>query len=427
MNEDCDELVFAKNKSPLLIGKGENNSYFVASDISAFASFTTNVIILPDNHYGFISSDLLVYSLDDNIPVKLSYQNIPFIVEAENSNDCKHHLYKEILEQPLTILQAIGQEPDIFVIIAKLIKNADRVYVTGCGTSFHAALTASQFFARIAGISVTPVLSSEFDLYSQFIDKNSVLIALSQSGETADVIDAVRSAKNKAAKIIALVNMSGTTLPRLADYTIYLRAGIERSVLSTKTFTAQLALLYLLANSVVNNFSQAHSFLNAFSKDLQYFISNQESVIKTIAEKTYNASDYFIIGREIAYSCAMEGALKIKEVSYIHAEGFAGGELKHGTLALIQNEVPVIALVTPDTRTRILSNVMEIKSRGGKIIGIDSENNSAYDFFIQLPLNCKELSLILCIPLQLLAYHLAVLRGCDPDKPRNLAKSVTVH
>ncbi|MBI4147947.1 glutamine--fructose-6-phosphate transaminase (isomerizing) [Candidatus Woesearchaeota archaeon] len=425
LHEDYDEIAFAKAGSPLVIGKG-GNEHFVASDVSAFAKYTNNVIILPDYHYGFITSTVLLYSLDSAAQVEIPYHAMEVDVDDEEDPSIQHYMLKEILEQPRVLLRTIDQPADRFELLARAITSAKHVYFTGCGTSYHAGMAASNIFSTVAHINATCFLSSEHTRYTPFFDDATLLIALSQSGETADVLEAVRHAKEKKATVLALVNVPGTSLTRLADHTLYIRAGTERCVLATKTYTAQVALLYLLANTIQGNFTKAHMTLNTLAAHIQHVLLTQASIIKRIAEQTYSTTDYFVIGRDYAYACALEGALKIKEVSYIHAEGFAGGELKHGTLALIREGVPTLALVTPETRTRILSNAMEIKSRKGVIIGIDSQPNPVFDHYIEIPHVPDGLALLLCIPLQLLAYHLAILRGCDPDKPRNLAKSVTV-
>ena len=424
LHEDFDEIAFAKSGSPLLVGRG-NNEFFVASDISAFAKYTSNVIVLPDFHYGFITSDVSLFSLDSDAKVQIPYEEISVEVEEDDSA-VQHYMLKEIMEQPKVLLRTIDQPKERFEMLATVIKNSRQVFFTGCGTSFHAALAAGYFFSDMAKINVFPFLSSESNRFVSFFDEKTVLVALSQSGETADVLDAVRLAKGKGAVVIALVNSAGSTLSRLADHTLYLRAGVERCVLSTKTFTAQLALLYLLAGAIAGRFSLAHKSVSNVAASIQDLLISSAQAVRGVAEKTYMNSDYFIIGRDVASACAFEGALKIKEVSYIHAEGFAGGELKHGTLALVREAVPTIVLVTPETRMRILSNATEIKSRKGCIIGVDSKPNAVFDYFIQIPDVSHGLELLLCIPLQLLAYHLAILRGCNPDKPRNLAKSVTV-
>ena len=394
LRKDSTELTFAKNGSPLLIGKGEQQSYYIASDITAFGHATTNVFALPDNTYGFIDQDLNIYSTQTNEKITPTFSPIAYEEETEETQT-SHAIYKEIFEQPKILQKIVENTENNLNAVADILRNATTVYITGCGTSFHAALTASHFFAHITHLRCTPFLSSEVQIHTPWLQKNTVLITLSQSGETADVISAAKTAKNQGATIIALVNMPATTLTRIADHTLYLHAGIERTILQN-TLTAINTLLA------------------------------QEETLKTIAKETATNPNYFLIGRDTAYPCALEGALKIKEVSYIHAEGFAGGELKHGTLALIQPGIPVIVLTTPQTRQQILSNAMEIKSRGGLLIGIDTHQDPCYDYYITLP-PTEEHALVLCIPLQLLAYHLALVRGCNPDKPRNLAKSVTVH
>ncbi len=424
LHNTAEEIAFAKNSSPLIIGKGEHESYYVASDITAFAHATTNIFALPDNTYGFLGKDITIYSTQTHKTITPLFSPVTLEEEQEDEKT-GHALYKEILEQPRILQKIMEYSENNLKTVAHLIQNAKTVYITGCGTSFHAALTATHFFAQTAHIRCIPFLSSEVQLHKQWLQKDTVLIALSQSGETADVISAVKTAKEQGTTVIALVNMPATTLTRLADHTLYLHAGTERSVLSTKTFTAQLALLFLLAHTLSQTLEQGRTILQHTQTAINNLLA-QEHTLTTIATATAAHNNYFLIGRDTAYPCALEGALKIKEVSYIHAEGFAGGELKHGTLALIQQGIPVIILTTPTTRQQTLSNAMEIKSRGGLLIGIDTDHDPCYDYFIKLP-PTQEHALLLCIPLQLLAYHLAILRGCDPDKPRNLAKSVTVH
>jgi len=273
---------------------------------------------------------------------------------------------------------------------------------------------------------VNVVLASEFRNYENFLTEKTLVVAVSQSGETADVLDAVKFAKKKNAKIVSICNVMGSTLTRLSDENISMNVGPEICVLSTKTYTAQLAIMQLLVFAVAGKTAEGKKLIVQSAKLAEKVIDSNDAKIKSLAHKTKNSKDYFLIGRDLAFPSALEGALKIKEVSYIHAEGFAGAELKHGSIALIEEGVPCIVLATQKTRQLILANAIEIKSRGGFIIGIDSKNSDAYDFFIKVPEAKESNPILMIIPVQILAYYLALEKGLDPDKPRNLAKSVTV-
>jgi glucosamine--fructose-6-phosphate aminotransferase (isomerizing) len=288
-------------------------------------------------------------------------------------------------------------------------------------------MSAGYIFSKITKKHVNVYLASEFPNFFHFLTKNTLMIAVSQSGETADVLEAVRVAKEKGVKVISLVNVMGSSLMRMSDFTLLLNAGPEICVLATKSFTSQLALLYLLAYTCAGKYEEGKEKLKDVSEKLKDVLSEKNiQRIKELARNLKDEENIYLIGRGLSYSTTLEGALKLKEVSYIHAEGLAGGELKHGTLALIERGIPCIAIVPDnDGKKDILSNAMEIKSRGGYIIGIANEENEIFDYSIIIP-KVEMHPILMIIPIQLLAYYLALERGCDPDKPRNLGKSVTV-
>lgn len=294
-------------------------------------------------------------------------------------------MIKEINEQPDTIRRAIQQDNILIKKVSTMINEAVGIFLIGCGTSYHACISSTYLFSHIAKKHINAVLASEFRNYEEFLTKDTLIIALSQSGETADVLDAVKIAKQKSSKIIAITNIVGSTLSRLSDETIIMNAGPEVCVLSTKSYTSQLAIMLLLAYSCIGKIEEGKSLVKKAALLSKEVIKKNETILKKLAKKTKNSKDYFLIGRDLAYPSALEGALKIKEVSYIHAEGFAGGELKHGTIALIEKGTPVIVLCTDETRMMTISNAIEIKSRRGYIIGIDSQNNPIYDIFIKVP------------------------------------------
>jgi len=287
---------------------------------------------------------------------------------------------------------------------------------------------ATYMFSEIAGRHVNFAVGSEFPYFEDFLVPRSLLIVASQSGETMDTLEAVRAAKRHKSKILALVNVPSSSLERLADFSIHLKAGPERAVLSTKAYVAKLALFLLFTYTLVGKYKKGVELIKTASKKMaRMFKEGIEGDIKKLAKKLVDSRHIYIIGRGINYATALEGALKIKEASYIHAEGFAGGELKHGVIALIEKGTPCIAVVANDrARESVLSNAMELKSRGAYIIGISPKNESVFDFWIKVPEVGAASPIVTVVPMQLLAYHLTLLKGYNPDKPRNLAKSVTV-
>ena len=419
-----DELFFARDGSPLVLGK-EKNELFLASDVPAFLEYTKNAIFLNDKDYGIYSNKkLVIFHNGEKINEQIT--KINWTVEQAKKGDHPHFMIKEINEQKHTIKTAIEQNPELINKVTKEIENAFGVFFVGCGTSYHACISASYQFAHIAKKHVNVILASEFSNYSDFLTNNALMIAVSQSGETADLIDAIKIAKQKGVKIISIINSLESTIDRLSDLSIIMNAGPEICVLSTKSYTSQLAILLLLAYSTANKLNEGKKLIEQTTQQIPDLIETIKPKLELLAKKLKDKKSIFLIGRDLAYPSTLEGALKIKEVSYIHAEGFAGGELKHGTIALIEEETPVIVLTTDETRDLILGNAREVKARGAFIIGIDSKNSEIYDEFLQVPELNHANPIIMMIPLQLLSYYLAIERNCDPDKPRNLAKSVTV-
>ena len=425
MHSDSSELVGARNGSPLVVGVDGDTTFF-ASDVPAFLDRTRKVFYLEDGELACVDSTLEFFELASDRKIEKKPSTINWSVEQAKKGKFPHFMLKEIHEQHSTIRHAIEQDPKLVQKVTGMIKDAKGVFFTGSGTSYHACVSAAYWFSSIAKMHVNVGLASEFSNFKHFLNDKSLVVAVSQSGETADVLDAVKSAKEKGAMIVSIVNVMGSTLTRSSSESIMMNSGPEICVLSTKTYTAQLAILLMLAFHVAGKKDKAKKMLEEASLRIKPLISSVEKKTRALARDTANKKDFFLIGRKLAFPSALEGALKIKEVSYIHAEGFAGGELKHGTIALIEKGVPVIVLSTNETRSIILSNAMEIKSRGGTIIGIDSQENPLYDYFIQVPDAEEANPILMIIPIQILAYYLALEKNLDPDKPRNLAKSVTV-
>jgi len=425
INNDSENIVAARKMSPMVLGISKDG-FFISSDVPAFLSYTNKAISLDDNEMIIINNKIKIINFMDNKEIKKEPETINLDFKESKKGKFKHYIIKEISEQEESIKRAIDQDQDFIKNIANQIENAFGVFFVACGTSYHACLSASYLFSKIAKKHINVVLASEFRNYRHFLTENTLVIAVSQSGETADVLDAVRAAKEKHSKIISIVNVPGSSLTKLSDEVIMMNAGQEVSVLSTKSYTSQLAILTLLAYASIGKFEDGKKLIKKSAGYVEEIISKNLNKLENLADMLKHKKDIFLIGRGLGFPTALEGALKIKEVSYIHAEGLAGGELKHGTLALVEKNVPVIVISTDETKKDILNNALEIKARGGFIIGFNSENSDVYDYFIKIPLLENMEPILSIIPIQIVAYYLAIKRGCDPDKPRNLAKSVTV-
>lgn len=426
LHKDEKKLIASRKGSPLVLGVSENG-HFVASDIPAFLEQTKQVMYLYDGDFVVLNDSIRIFNLLEQREVTRKIDSIEWDLEQSKKGEFEHYMMKEISEQVETIQKAIKQEKIVIDYVTDEIRNAKGVFLIACGTSYHACLAASYVFSKVADMHVNVVLASEFPYYEHFLNERSLIIAVSQSGETADLLEAVKAAKKKGSKIISLVNVMGSSLTRESDKFLMMNAGPEICVASTKAYTSQLAILTLLAYNIVGKQEEGKKKLEYLWNILYNLTSrNMRDNIKELAEQLKSRQNIFLIGRGLQYPTAMEAALKIKEVSYIHAEALAGGELKHGTIALIEDGTPCIVFVSEAHEKEILSNAMEIKSRGGYMIGVSPQNNEIFDFWIKVPEANSENPIVQIIPMQILAYQLAVLRGIDPDKPRNLAKAVTV-
>ncbi len=428
MEKGSDHLIAVRRGSPLIIGVGEGEN-FVASDIPAFLEHTRNVMYLDDHQMAVIRKDsIMFFNLLDGNEIQKRIVTIDWNAEQAKKGDYPHFMIKEIMEQKETIKRAINQDEEDIQRIAAEINKAFGTFFIGCGTAGKVCLTGEYIFSKVAKKHVNFCFGSEFPNYHYFLKPETLMITISQSGETADVLEAVEVAKKEGVKVISLVNVMGSTLDRISDHTFLINAGPEKAVASTKATTSQLALVTLLAYATAGKLEEGKRLLMETASAVNDMLNPRyEEHIRRLAERIKDEQNIYIIGRSLNYPMALESAIKIQEVSYIHAEGFAGGELKHGPIALIGKGTPCIALVANDeVKHDIISNAMEIKSRGGFIIGISPENNEVFDYWIKVPDAGNASPIVNIIPVQILAYHLAVLRGCDPDYPKNLAKSVTV-
>jgi len=372
-----------------------------------------------------LGKNCIVYDLKTKQEIKPEITQIDWTAEQASKAGYPHFMIKEIFEEVEISKHSLEQDPEKLKVMIDLLSDAKKVFFLGSGTSYRACLIASIYLAKIAKKHYMPILGSEFKTYQNLVDKDTVIFAISQSGETADVLEGITIAKSKGARIVSLVNVMGSTIMRESDAYLTLNAGPEIAVASTKAFTSQVIILTLLTYGLAGKLSEGRKILETIIQNFGVIMEKSDE-LADLSAKVLNKHDLYLIGRGAAFPVAMEGELKIKEIAYIHADALAGGELKHHTLALIEPGVPCIALVpNDDTKDDMINNIMQIKARGGMIIGIASDFLDVFDYHIQIPK--VPLEPIIMIPiLQLVAYHLSVLRGNDPDFPRNLAKSVTV-
>lgn len=420
-------LIGVKNHEPLILGIGPEG-YFLSSDVLGFAKHVNKVIYLDDQQFVIVNQN--GYSIFDfeGKPLKLTPSKLSKNFENVEKGEFDHFTLKEIHDQTNSILESGMTSKDEFEEFHETLKDSERIYITGSGTSYNAGLVAKYLFPKIIGKGIEPIMSSEMQSFKDCVNSKSTLVAISQSGESADVLNSVDHAKKRGANILSIVNTTTSTLAKISDSFIGLNCGYEVGVAATKSFTSQLVILYKILERFQPSLKITKG-LEFLSEKISMMLDNKETILK-ISQKLRDAEHLYVLGRGVHYPIAKEGALKIKELSYIHAEGVATGELKHGPLALMDESTFVI-LINPDDDTSSyadnISNASEIKSRGAKIIGISNKNDPIYDYWISLPDVPKIFySLIETIPFQLMAYYLAIERGNDPDYPRNLAKCVTV-
>ena len=444
--DNANELVAVRKDSPLVVGLGEDEN-MIASDIPAILKYTRNVYFLENGEFVHILGDKVTVLNENKEVVEKEVSEITWDVEAASKGGFDSFMAKEIYEQPKgvedTLMRILDENGRIKLDDIKITKEdldrINKVYIVACGTAYHAGLVGKYAIEKFAKIPVIADIASEFRYSDPFVDENTLIIIVSQSGETADTLAALRDAKTKGARVLSITNVVGSSIARESDDIFYTWAGPEIAVASTKAYTTQLTAFYMIALSL--------AMTKGSISDEEYFASIEElrkipaqvekvlecnELVGQIAEEIKEANDIFYLGRGVDYSLAMEGALKIKEISYVHAEAFAAGELKHGSIALIDKGTPVVAIATQGKLfEKMVSNMQEVRARGARVIAITQEGNTevekSADRVIYIPkVDDMFASITAVVPMQLLAYHASNIRGLDVDKPRNLAKSVTV-
>lgn len=442
-----DQLIAARKGSPMVIGVGEGE-YFIASDATPIVEYTKNVIYMNDNDIARIHKNELLIKRLDNVVQTPYIHELEMQLEMLEKGGYDHFMLKEIYEQPRSIRdcmrgriypsEGLVQLGGIKEYIEKL-KNIDRIIIVACGTSWHAGLVGEYLIEEYARIPVEVEYASEFRYRNPIITEKDIVIAISQSGETADTMAAIEMAKDKGATIFGICNVVGASIPRLTHAGVYTHAGPEIGVASTKAFTAQVTVLTLMAfymaqqKGTITNSKMVELLteLDLIPEKIQQALAS-DAIIKEIAMKFKDSRNCLFLGRGSGFPVALEGALKLKEISYIHAEGYPAAEMKHGPIALIDEEMPVVVIATKNSSyEKVISNIQEVKARKGIVLAIVTEGDETVrdmaDYVIEIPdANEAFLPLLATIPLQLLSYHIAVLRDCNVDQPRNLAKSVTV-
>ncbi len=441
-----DKIVAARNGAPLLIGQGEREN-FVASDVAAILRYTNKVVYLEDKEIATITADDFKISTIEKVDITHKVEEISWTLEMIEKAGHDYFMHKEIHEQADTLRNAMRGRLNEEEGTARLrgltdhledLSKIRRIIITACGTSWHAALIGEYMMEEYAKIPVEVEYASEFRYRSPIIDDGTIVLVISQSGETADTLAAMREAQRKGAKALGIVNVVGSTIARESDGGVYIHAGPEIGVASTKAFTSQIMVLSLITlllarmrNISANVGKEMIAALTSIPEKIQAMLDN-EAQIKKIAELYHRHNNFLYLGRGVNFPVALEGALKLKEISYIHAEGYPAAEMKHGPIALIDENMPVVVIATRDSiYDKVLSNIAQVRARNGRVIAIATEGDTEIvdkvNHVIYIP-PVKQIftPMLAVIPLQLLAYHMAVLRGCDVDQPRNLAKSVTV-
>ena len=445
-SKEPNKLIAVRKDSPLVVGVGKGE-YFVASDVPAMLSHTRDIYYLNDKEFVEITEDGVKIFNQEKQQINRELVHVTWNADAAEKGGYAHFMIKEINEQPKAIKDTLSSRVvpgkpiklDNITITPEQIKNIDRIYVIACGTAYHAGVVGKYVIEKLARIPVEVDIASEFRYRDPMIDKNTLMIVLSQSGETADTLAALREAKSMGARVIAITNVVGSSVSREADDVLYTWAGPEIAVASTKAYTTQLITMYMLALFFAENKKTlSNAEIDKIKEDMltipekaQEVLKNKDTIQK-FASNTYMHKDMFFLGRGLDYAVAMEGALKVKEISYIHSEAYAGGELKHGTMALIEEGTVVIALAAQnDLYDKMVSNIKEVTTRGAKVLGFTAKGKTGLEKVVDSTVYIPEISdvlspVLVVIYLQLLAYYIAVDKGCDVDKPRNLAKSVTV-
>lgn len=441
-----DTLFAAKKDSPLIIGVGDGENY-IASDIPAVLSKTKNICRLKEKQIAVIKADSFeVFDFNGN-PAEKEISLVNWNVTAAEKNNYEHFMMKEIMEQPEVIKATVSpriKDSEILLdnveFSEEYLNNLNKISIVACGSAYHVGFIAKYFMENLLKKPVEVEVASEFRYRSPIVNENTLTIVISQSGETADTLAALREAKSKGSRVLSIVNVVGSSIANESDDVLYTWAGPEIAVATTKAYSTQLSLLYLVAlymakksNKISDNlYKDILESIEKLPSQVSLVLKSQDK-IENIAKKYYKTEKVFFIGRNLDYAVCMEGSLKLKEISYIHSEAYAAGELKHGTISLIDENTLVIALATQDKLfDKTVSNIREVKSRGAKILSITNESHNEKisqisDDVLYVPDSCEITAPSLAvIPLQVLSYHVAKLRGCDIDKPRNLAKSVTV-
>jgi glutamine---fructose-6-phosphate transaminase (isomerizing) len=428
MDARTSEMAAAKRVSPLVAGIGEDGAY-LASDALALRPHARRVLYLEDDQLLRMTRDgLALLDRATLAPLPPVWMDLAAGGDDAALGDHPHFMAKEMAEQPAVLERLVEGARAQIAQLAAEIRAADAVVLVGCGTAANAALTGQRLLARVAGIDARVVVGSEFGEDADLLGPGTLAIALSQSGETVDIIAGMLAARSRGARLAALVNVEHSTLDRMVDARVHLGAGPEQCVLATKSYAAKVGALLLLAHELAGAFDAGAALVRGAADGLRSMLAEEAvAPVREAARRLHRAEHLFVVGRGLAYPSALEAALKIKEVSYIHAEGFAGGELKHGVIALVEPGTPCLVYVPNDrTRADALSGATEMKSRGGVIIGVGPDPDPVFDLHVPVPDVGPAFPIVAALPAQLIGYHAALARGNDPDRPRNLAKSVTV-